>query len=126
MFSGDEFDMYLKMINKNKIKESIFCYWCSIYEEELMRIKKNGEMETLLNKVLISELSKKKHNQSIFLEIENNKLKILKEGTEINFLDISNYINEFKNEKNRYKKLFEYINKEDKDILFIGIKVKKN
>ena len=45
-----------------------------------------------LNKVLISELTKKKYYQSVFLEIENNKGNILETGTEINFIDILKYI----------------------------------
>ena len=32
--SDEEMEMYLKMIKNSKIKESIFCYWCTIYEEE--------------------------------------------------------------------------------------------
>ena len=35
--SKEEVEMYLKMIKNTRIKESIFCYWCSIYEEELMK-----------------------------------------------------------------------------------------
>ena len=26
--TDEEVEMYLKMIKNNKIKESIFCYWC--------------------------------------------------------------------------------------------------
>ena len=37
--TDEEVEMYLKMIKNTKIKESIFCYWCSIYEEELMKAK---------------------------------------------------------------------------------------
>lgn len=119
----DEVEIYLKMIKRSRIKESIFCYWCSIYEEELDKIKENKE--TTLNKVLISELNKKKYMQSIFLEIENNRTQILETGTEINFLEIINYINEQKNEKNRYEEILQYFDKESNDVLLIGIKMKK-
>ena len=43
--TDDEVEMYLKMIKNTKIKESIFCYWCSIYEEELMKAK---ELEAVI------------------------------------------------------------------------------
>jgi hypothetical protein len=113
------------MIKKGRIKESVFCYWCSIYEEEMEKLKELDNNETILNKVLISELNKKKYQQSIFLEIENNRTKILETGTEINFLEISNYINEQKNKKNKYAELFEYFDKESEDVLLIGLKMKR-
>ena len=118
----EEVEMYLKMVNKCKIKESIFCYWCSIYEEELLRLQAR---ENILNKVLISELSKKKYQQGIFLEIENNKTPILETGTEVNFLEIVNYINDLKNEKNKYDKLLKYFGKSEENQLLIGIKMKR-
>ena len=121
----EEIEIYLKMIKKSRIKESIFCYWCSIYEEELLKAKENENMEVFLNKVLISELNKKKYQQSIFLEIENNKTQILEAGTEVNFIEISNYLNEYKNEKNKFEKLFEYFDKESDDVLLVGVKIKR-
>lgn len=118
--------IYLKLIKKSRIKESIFCYWCSIYEEELAKARENEITETTLNKVVISELNKKKYQQSIFLEIENNKTSILETGTEINFLEIVDYINQYKTENNKYQKLFEYIDKNSDDVLLIGIKSTKD
>ena len=35
----EEIEMYLKLIKSTRVKESIFCYWCTIYEEELMERK---------------------------------------------------------------------------------------
>ena len=122
----EEIEMYLKMIKKSKIKESIFCYWCAIYEEELRKVKENENMETFLNKVLISELNKKKYYQSIFLEIENNKTCILETGTEVNFIEIANYINEFKSQKNKYEELFKYFDEKSDDVLLVGIKMKRD
>lgn len=124
--SNEKIEMYLRMVKKSKIKESIFCYWCSIYEEELVKTKECDNIDIILNKVLISELSKKKYQQSIFLEIENNKTQILETGTEVNFLEIVNYINEYKNEKNKYEKLLNYFDKESDDVLLIGIKMRKD
>lgn len=120
--SDEEMEMYLKMIKNSKIKESIFCYWCTIYEEELFQTK---EIENMVNKVLISELEKTKYKSKVFLMIENNKTQILETGTEVNFIDIVSYIEEMKNEKTQFEKIYKYINKEEEDVLLVGIKMKK-
>ena len=104
--SDEEMEMYLKMIKNSKIKESIFCYWCTIYEEELFQTK---EIENMVNKVLISELEKTKYKSKVFLMIENNKTQILETGTEVNFIDIVSYIEEMKNEKTQFEKIYKYI-----------------
>ena len=122
--TNDEIEGYLKMIKKTRIKESIFCYWCSIYEEELRKI--GEQSETIINKVLISELCKKKYQQSIFLEIENNRTQILETGTEVNFLEIVNYINEYKNKNNKYENLLNYFDENSDDVLMIGLKMKRD
>ena len=123
--SNEEVEMYLKMIKKTKIKESIFCYWCSIYEEELMKTKELENIDIFINKVLISELDKTKYQNRIFLTIENNKTRILETGTEVNFIEIMDYIEEQKNETNQFEKLFEYFDKECDDVLLVGIKMNR-
>lgn len=109
----EDIDIYLKIIKRNKIKESIFCYWCTIYDEEISEKDTNKKM--ILNKVIISELNKKRYHQSIFLEIENNVNKILEFGTEINFVEINKYI-----EETGLVHLQESFN--DDDVLMIGTK----
>ena len=121
----DEVEMYLKTIKNTKIKESIFCYWCSIYEEELMKAKELNDIDILINKVLISELDKTKHQKRVFLMIENNKTKILEEGTEVNFLEITDYIKELKNDKNNYEKLYDYFDNQSDEVLMVGIKMNR-
>ena len=123
--TDDEIEMYLKMIKNTKIKESIFCYWCSIYEEELMKAKELENMDIFINKVLISELDKSKYQKRVFLTIENNKTRILEEGTEVNFIEIIDYINERKNENNMYEKLYEYFDRQSEDVLMVGIKMNR-
>lgn len=118
--------MYLRMVKKSKIKESIFCYWCSIYEEELLKNTEENRTEATINKVLISELNKRKYYQSIFLEIENNRRGILETGTEVNFLDIVSYIKDYKNKSNQYEKLLKYFDENDENVLLIGIKMKRD
>lgn len=122
--NNENVEIYLKMVKRSRIKESIFCYWCTIYEEESNKL--DGESGIILNKVLISELTKKKYQQSIFLEIENNKLPILETGTEVNFLDIINYIREYKNEINQYEDLEKYFCNKPEEMLLIGIKMKRD
>lgn len=119
-------EMYLRMVKKSKIKESIFCYWCSIYEEELLKNTEENRTEATINKVLISELNKRKYQQSIFLEIENNRTGILETGTEVNFLDILKYIKDKENKSNQYGKLLKYFDEKSEDVLLIGIKMKRD
>ena len=102
---------------------SIFCYWCLIYEEEISDKKIHPEGDIFLNKVLISELTKKKYYQSVFLEIENNKGHILETGTEINFIEILKYLKEESCEgceelKNYFEKMQDYV-------LLAGIKINR-
>ena len=123
--TDEEVEMYLKMIKNTKIKESIFCYWCSIYEEELVKAKELEKIDIFINKVLISELEKTKYQQRVFLTIENNRTQILETGTEVNFIEVIDYINEHKNEKNGYEKLYEYLDKESDDVLLVGIKINR-
>ena len=123
--SNDEVEMYLKMIKNTKIKESIFCYWCSIYEEELVKAKELEDMDVFINKVLISELNETKFQKRIFLTIEDNKTKILETGTEVDFLEIVNYIEEHKNDKNEYEKLYKYFDEQSDDVLLVGIKMNR-
>ena len=123
--SNENVELYLKMIKNTKIKESIFCYWCSIYEEELIKAKELDDMEMIINKVLISELEKTKYQNRIFLTIENNKTQILRTGTEVNFIEINEYIEEQKNELNQYETLYEYFEKQSNEVLLVGIKMNR-
>ena len=96
---------------------------CLIYEEEISDKKIHPEGDIFLNKVLISELTKKKYYQSVFLEIENNKGHMLENGTEINFIEILKYLKEESCEgceelKNYFEKMQDYV-------LLAGIKINR-
>lgn len=123
--TDEEVEMYLKMVKSTRVKESIFCYWCSIYEEELMKAKELEDEDMIINKVLISELDKTKYQKRIFLTIEDNKTPILKTGTEVNFIEIIDYIKDKKNEENQYEKLYEYFDETRDDVLLVGIKMNR-
>ena len=113
--------MYLKLVKKTKIKESVFCYWCLLYEEEILNNQKEIKPNNYTNKVLISELEKKKYYQSIFLKIDNNISKLIESGTEINFVDVKKYIIEKKLEK-EYLEILECFNQDEDYELLVGIK----
>lgn len=113
----DEIEIYLNFINNNRIKQSIFCYWCQIYEEEL---EKNNS-DITMNKVLIKEDEINEFKRSIFLEMENNNTEILKYGTQIYLVNLLKYLKKFQLENIEY---FPNSLNED-DILLIGIKANK-
>ena len=119
--SKKEIEMYLKLVKKTKIKESVFCYWCLLYEEEILNNQKEIKLNKYTNKVLISELEKKKYYQSIFLRIDNNISKLIENGTEINFVDVKKYIIEKKLEK-EYLEILECFNQDEDYELLVGIK----
>lgn len=113
------------MVKNTKIKESIFCYWCSIYEEELVKAKELENADIFISKVAISELEHEQYKKRIFLTIENNKTSILETGTEVNFIEITEYIKQNQNEKNQYKNLEKYFENQNNEVLLIGIKMEK-
>ena len=122
--TNEKIEMYLKMIKNSKIKESIFCYWCTIYEEELLA--KEKDIEFIVNKVAISDLTKTKYQKRVFLTIENNNTTILEKGTEVNFIEILDYIKENKDEKNKFEKLNKYFEDSEDDVLLVGIKMNRD
>ena len=119
-----ENEMYFKIVKNSRIKESIFCYWSLIYEEELKNKNFEKKEDAFLNKVIISELTRKKFYQSVFLKIEKNKLDLIENGTEIHFIDVCKYIKE--NRKiQKYKKILECFNELEDYVLLVGIKLNK-
>ena len=109
-------DIYLKLIKKGTIKQSLFCYWSLLYEDELKENDINKSI-TKINKVLITEFEEDEYKNSVFLEIENNNTELLKYGTEVHFVDIAKYIN-----SNKYK--LSNVELQDdltNNLLFIGV-----
>jgi hypothetical protein len=120
----ESLDVYFKIIKKDKIKESIFCYWCLLYQEEINKIKNKSNIKNnFLNKVVISEIEKERYKNSIFLEIANNRTGILKYGTEIHFIDFFKYIEKNKNKVEEMSKWLNYIDEDNEDLLLIGVKL---
>ena len=123
--TDEEIEIYLKIIKNSRIKESIFCYWCTIYEEELMKAKELDNMDVIINKVAISELKKSRYQESIFLTIENNRTHILETGTEVSFIEIRDYIEDHREKNTELEKLYKYFEKESNDVLLVGIKMNR-
>ena len=123
--TDEEIEIYLKIIKNSRIKESIFCYWCTIYEEELMKAKELDNMDVIINKVAISELKKSRYQESIFLTIENNRTHILETGTEVSFIEIRDYIEDHREKNTELEKLYKYFEKESNDVLLVGVKMRR-
>ena len=123
----NKLDVFFKLIRKNKIKESIFCYWCLLYEDALNKQKEELTMATLINKVVISEIGMERYKNSVFLEIKDNKTDILKHGTEVHLVDFIKYIKLHQNErKNELKRWLDYIEEDSEDILMLEIVLNKD
>ena len=103
-------EIYLKIIKRGKIKESIFCYWSLLYDEY---IKSNNDKKDLVQKAIITQLTSDGSNSHLILTI-NTKLNYF---SEISLVELKNLINK---DKERWKDRLE-INNED--ILFIGKKM---
>lgn len=122
----DNVDIYFKVIKKDRIKESLFCYWCLLYEEQLRNTKEEMNMTTIINNVIISEVGMERYKNSVFLEIKDNDVDILKHGTEIHFIDFIKYIEKHKSKENSLGEWIKYIDKDNEDILMIGVVLNKD
>jgi len=110
---NDEIQIYIKLIKNNRIKQSVFCYWSQIYEEEI----EEKEAELSINRIAIKEKEINEFKRSIFLEMENNNTEILKNGTQIYLINLLKYM------KNIKETIEVFPNKlEEDDIVLIGIK----
>ena len=111
-------------INKLSNNTELMCKEYKKTELKLNDLKNNQKeikLNNYTNKVLISELEKKKYYQSIFLRIDNNISKLIENGTEINFVDVKKYIIEKKLEK-EYLEILECFNQDEDYELLVGIK----
>lgn len=106
-------DIYIRTVDPGKIKESIYCYWNIIYEQEKTKFKKD---RALSKNIYIRELNIEKYKKEISLEIDNNEKNILKNGSQICFIEIENYLKE-NNQKLEYS---EYLTKFSNLNLFIA------
>lgn len=111
--NGKELDAFFKFIEKDKIKESIYCYW-NIFIEELNKKEKRQQIIANL-KVSISEEKKDKYKNTLFLEIESNQNGLEKYKTKIFLIDVSKYLEE------NAKIIEDNFQKYKEKLLFIGL-----
>lgn len=126
--NGERLEVYLKLIHRSKIKETIFCYWCFLYEVEqkYKKIKNMSSSATTVDRVYISEMSKERFKNSIFLSMKNNKEGILKYGAEAHFIDFIHYLENQHSKSDSFHKWLTFFPEEKDKILFIGVKATRN
>ncbi|MBQ9659518.1 MAG: hypothetical protein IJV31_12330 [Clostridia bacterium] len=113
--------IFIKKIKRNRIKESIFCYWTVLYEEYL-KDKQYEEMKKIINKVSIGELERdEEFKKSVLLNIENNTTDFLKKGTTVHLVDIKGYIKKYFDKKEDIHNIEKNVDISDEEILLIGI-----
>ena len=125
LLDNNKVDVYLRVINREKVKENIFCYWSLIYEKELEKRKGRNKKVPLVSKVTISDIEKERYKSSVLLEIQDNPNHILEYGSELHFVDVIKYINK---DQKKYKKfgLLEKFFCNDADLLLVGLILNKS
>lgn len=114
-------DIYIKMIRKDRIKESIFCYWSLLYDENFKSYEES-EFTSVINKVKITETENETYKHSVLLEIKENKWGILEYGTTIHLVKFKKYLNDKTIKKSSLTSSWEnYLEDNNQDVLFIGV-----
>ena len=114
-------DIFIKIIKKGKIKESLFCICDLAYEKYFNSTK---EILKKPKKVTIIEEENIKFENKVFLNLFEENFNHKEVNIEINFVEISKILEQTKN-KNLLKKGWEkYIEINPKDIIIVGVKNK--
>ena len=114
-------DIHLKMANREKLKENIFCYWSLIYQKELENKFGNDKSKPIISKVTITDIGKERYKSSILLELQDNPKKVLEYGAEMHFVDISEYINKTQKNKLQFSEVDKLISNKSEDLLLVGL-----
>ena len=110
-------DVYIKLIKKDKIKESIFCYWCLLYDEKFKEYQES-EFTTIIDKVRIIETESEECKHTVSLNIKENKWGILEYGSDIHLIKFRKYLEATKNPSIlRWKR---YLADDSSDVLFVA------
>ena len=110
--TGEQKQIFIKLIQGGMIKESIFCYSSLLYEKYT-----NCNRYNLPQKVTIKEKVIQKNRKNIVLTIDKEQ----NYCTEIYLIEIKKFLEMKTKENSNYKDLMEYFKSNDKDILFLGI-----
>lgn len=110
---GKVINAFFNRIEKDKIKESVYCYW-NIFVNEINKKEKNKNNINNV-KVSISERNKDKYKNILFLRLESQLNELNSYKTKIYLVNINRYIEEKNNLNiNNFK-----LNKEE--LLFVGL-----
>lgn len=116
-----ETDLYIKMIRKDRIKESIFCYWSLLYDEKFKNYEES-EFTSVISKVKITETENEEYKHSVLLEIKDNRWGILECGSMIHLVKFAKFLNDKTVKKSKltdgWKK---HLEEGNQDVLFIGV-----
>lgn len=111
--NGKEINAFLNLIEKDKIKQSVYCYWNMFVDEINKKEKNKNNMKNI--KVSISEENKDKYKNTLFLKLESQQNELNSYKTKIYLIDIQKYIKE-----NNYLDINSFKSKEEK-LLFVGL-----
>ena len=111
-------DVYIKLIRKDRIKESIFCYWCLLYDEKFKSYQES-EFTTIINKVRIIEKESEENKHTLSLNIKENKLGVLEYGSDIHLVKLRKYLEE-ETENPNVLKWKRYLQDYNSDVLFVA------
>ena len=117
----NEIFLYIKMIRKDRIKESIFCYWNLLYDENFKNYEES-EFTSVINKVRITETENEEYKHSVLLKINENRWGILEYGSTIHLVKLEKYLNNSKIKTSKISSIWKkYLEEENQDVLFIGV-----
>ena len=109
------------MIRKDRIKQSIFCYWNLLYDEMFKNFEES-EFTSVINKVRITETENEEYKHSVLLEIKENKWGILECGSTIHLVKLERYLNDNTIKKSKSINAWKnYMEEGNQDVLFIGV-----
>lgn len=119
--NSKEKELYIKIIKKDRIKESIFCYWSLLYDENFKNYEES-EFTSVIGNVRITETENQDYKHSVLLQIKENKWGILECGSTIHLVKFAKFLNSDTVKKskltNEWKK---HVEEENQDVLFIGV-----
>ena len=119
-------DIHLKMINREKVKENIFCYWSLIYQNELDKKYKKEKSKPIVSKVTITDIGKERYKSSILLELQDNPINVLEYGAEMHFVDVIEYINKTQKKHYKFGEIENFISDKDENLLLVGLILNKS
>ena len=120
--SNKEEELFIKIIKKGKIKESLFCICDLYYEKYFNKNSYSNDDIKRPKKTTIEEKENTKHINKVFVNLFEDNIKKEKFNLEINFVEISKIIEQSRDKKINKKEWEECIEINLKDIILVGVK----